>query len=180
MLEDQNLAADGLERYRNHLALLARLRVSPRLRDKIDLSGVVQLTMLEAWRAGPQLAGYSEEHRLAWLRSALTHNLADALRKLGTARRNVAREQSLVEAEAQSSARPSPSQQIALQELLVRLRQSLAQLPENQRRAVEMHHLQGRPVAEVAEALGSSKPAVVGLVHRGLVRLRELLNAEEK
>jgi hypothetical protein len=36
------LQAQDLERFRAYLALLARLEVAPRLRDKVDLSGVVQ------------------------------------------------------------------------------------------------------------------------------------------
>jgi RNA polymerase sigma-70 factor (ECF subfamily) len=40
---------------------------------------------------------------------------------------------------------------------------------------VELHHLQGRSLAEVAAELGLSSPAVAGLLHRGLQKLRELL-----
>jgi RNA polymerase sigma-70 factor (ECF subfamily) len=51
----------------------------------------------------------------------------------------------------------------------------MALLPEDQRRVVELHHLQGLPVAEVAQLIGRTRPAVVGLLFRGLNKLRELL-----
>jgi len=45
---------------------------------------------------------------------------------------------------------------------------------------VELHHLKGLPVAEVAEILERSKPAVMGLLFRGLKKMRALLEAGEQ
>jgi RNA polymerase sigma-70 factor, ECF subfamily len=176
-----------LERYRAYLALLARLQVDARLQGKIDLSGVVQQTLFEAHQASAQLTGRSEAEVAAWLRRALANNLADEVRKLGADKRNVAREQSLEAALEQSSARldawltaeqSSPSERLIRQEQAVRLAAALDRLPENQRRAVERRHLQGQSLAEVAAALDLSKSAVVGLLHRGVQRLRELMTED--
>ena len=52
---------------------------------------------------------------------------------------------------------------------------SLGQLPKDQRTAIEMHHLKGVPVAELARQMGRSGAAVTNLLYRGLKRLRELL-----
>jgi RNA polymerase sigma-70 factor (ECF subfamily) len=52
-------------------------------------------------------------------------------------------------------------------------------LPPEQRRVIELRHLRGLPVAEVAELMERSRPAVVGLLYRGLKRLRILLEAED-
>ena len=54
-------------------------------------------------------------------------------------------------------------------------RAALAGLPEDQRRAVELHHLHGLPVEEVARELGRNESAAGGLLRRGLKRLRELM-----
>jgi RNA polymerase sigma-70 factor (ECF subfamily) len=176
--------ADRLEPFRAYLALLARLQVAERLQGKIDLSGLVQQTLLEAHQAGAHLAGRAAADVAAWLRRALANNLADEVRKLGAGRRDVARERSLEAALEQSSARlaawlaaeqSSPSARLQRQEQAVRLAAALDRLPATQRRAVELRHLKGQSLAEVAEALGSSKAAVVGLLHRGVQRLRDLL-----
>jgi RNA polymerase sigma-70 factor (ECF subfamily) len=171
-----------LERYREYLSLLARCQVAPHLRAKVDLSGVVQQTLLEAHRAIEQLHDQPEPVQAAWLRKALANNLRDEVRKMTAAARDVERERSLEAAVDQSSARleaflaadqSSPSGRAERHEELLRLAAALATLPEDQRRAVELHHLHERPLAEVAAELGRSKGAVAQLLFRGLKKLRE-------
>lgn len=173
-----------LGKFRDYLALLARLQVDVRLQGKLDLSGVVQQTLLEACQAADQLQDRSPEEQAAWLRRALAHNLADQVRALRSAKRDVNRERALEDALDQSSARvqawlaaeqSSPSAQASRHEQARRLAEALARLPENQRRAVELRHLRGLPLAEIADALECSKSAVVGLLHRGVQKLRGLL-----
>jgi RNA polymerase sigma-70 factor (ECF subfamily) len=95
----------ALEPYRDYLRLLARLHVPARLGTRIDLSGVVQMTLLEAHQSLGQLRGSSEAQKIAWLRRILVHNLADEPRKLGADKRDVNRERSLEAALAVSSSR---------------------------------------------------------------------------
>jgi RNA polymerase sigma-70 factor (ECF subfamily) len=57
---------------------------------------------------------------------------------------------------------------------------ALLHLPDDQRRAVELHHLQGLSLAEVGRHLGRSREAVAGLVFRGLKSLRSLLAAKRE
>ena len=42
--------------------------------------------------------------------------------------------------------------------------ETLATLPEGQRRAIELHHLEGWPLAEIAIELETTKAAVAGLL----------------
>jgi RNA polymerase sigma-70 factor (ECF subfamily) len=53
---------------------------------------------------------------------------------------------------------------------LLRLAQALARLPEDQRRVVELHYLKGMTVADVAEQIGRTRPAAVGLLFRARPR----------
>jgi RNA polymerase sigma-70 factor (ECF subfamily) len=179
-------APDDLERFRAYLGLLARLEVSRAMRDKVDLSGVVQQTLLEAHQG---LDGQPERLRTdaelaAWLRSILSHHLADVLRKRAARKRDVRREWSLDAALDQSASRlerwlaaeqSSPSQRAIRQEELLRVAEAMAGLPEPQRRAIELHHLRSLPLSEIADELSTTKAAVAGLLHRGMKALRSRL-----
>jgi RNA polymerase sigma-70 factor, ECF subfamily len=195
-LKSQGVAMPGadlppgleLEQFRDYLHALARLHISPRLRGHLEASDVVQSTLLEAHRKCRQFQGHTPGELRAWLARALAHNLADEVRKLLTAKRNVVREQSLEQAVAESSCRlqafladqgPSPSEQAVQGEQLVRLAEALAQIPEPQREVVVQRHLEGRPLADIARHIGRSEAAVVGLLQRGLKTLRNLLQEGE-
>lgn len=188
---DQKAAKPGsdLEKFRSYLDLLVRRRLDGRLQGKLDTSGVVQQTLLEAHQGFSDFRGSSEGELAAWLRKILIRNLTDEARKLDAGKRDLRRERSLEQAVEQSSAnlmaclaqvQSSPSQQAAKHEQLADMIAGLAHLPEDQRTAVELHHLEGRSLAEVAAHMQRSKQAVAGLLFRGLKRLRELLSVENE
>ena len=175
-----------VEEFREYLLLLGRLQLAPAIAAKIDLSGVVQQTIWEAGRAAP-VAG-DDEARLAWLRTLLANNLKDEIRKLTAARRDVRRERQIVAAMDASSARlsawlasgeSSPSAKAIRAEELNRLANALAALPDDQRLAIELHHLSGKPLVEVSRQLGRTKEATAALLYRGLKKLRKQLEPAE-
>jgi RNA polymerase sigma-70 factor (ECF subfamily) len=177
-----------LERYREYLRMLARLQLGPRLQAKLDASDVVQQVILQAHAARAQFRGTTEAQKLAWLRTILANVLTAAGRGFETAARDVGRERSLEAELERSSSRleslltadqTSPSQHAVRGEELLRLAAALAQLPDDQRQAVELHHLKGLALIDVAARMQRSRPAVVGLLFRGLRRLRELLQERE-
>jgi RNA polymerase sigma-70 factor, ECF subfamily len=177
-----------LERYRDYLRMLARLQLGPRLQAKLDASDVVQQAILQAHQAREQFRGTTEAEKLAWLRTILANVLTAAGRGFQTGARDVGREQSLEAELERSSSRlesmlaadqSSPSQRIVRAEELLRLAAALAKLPNDYRQAVELHHLKGLALIDVAALMKRSRPAVVGLLFRGLRRLRELLQEPE-
>ncbi|MBI3862057.1 MAG: sigma-70 family RNA polymerase sigma factor [Planctomycetia bacterium] len=177
----------GLERYRHYLELLARLQLQPRFRSKLGASDLVQQTLLKAMQNLNQYRGGTEGELAGWLRRILTNTLVDAVRELEGAKRDVALEQSLEESLAQSSARleallqssvASPSAQAVRHEELLQMSDALAQLPEDQRLAVELHYLQGCTVPAIAERLDRTERSVAGLVRRGLQNLRTVMTDE--
>jgi RNA polymerase sigma-70 factor (ECF subfamily) len=174
----------ALEQYRDYLRLLARIQLGARLQAKLDPSDVVQEAMLKAHAGRAQFRGQNEAEWLAWLRAILANVLTDALRRFATESRQMGREQALVDDLEQSSVRlehllaadqASPSQRAIRCEELLGLARALNCLPPDQRFVVEMHHLKGLELTEVSKLMDRSRPAVVGLLYRGLNKLRELL-----
>jgi RNA polymerase sigma-70 factor (ECF subfamily) len=185
MTAGQPAELPALDHYRDYLRLLARLQMDPRLRRKIDPSDVVQETLMQAHVARASFRGTSEGELAAWLRRILCNNLAQALRRFGRQRRNLTLERSLEQAVDASSARleawleadhTGPRQRVERGEQLIRLAAAIAQLPDDQREACELRHLQELSLADIAAQLGRSEASVAGLLRRGLTRLRELLD----
>lgn len=178
----------ALEQFRDYLALLARMQLGPQLCARLDPSDLVQQTLLDAYRQWNQFRGRTDAELAAWLRRMLSCNLADALRALGRAKRDIFRERSLDAALDESCSRlqgwlqavqTSPSQRAVRNEELLRLAAALAELPQAQRDAVELHHLHGCSLSQVVAHLDRTEAAVAGLLRRGLRRLRELLQEPE-
>jgi RNA polymerase sigma-70 factor, ECF subfamily len=176
-----------LEAYRDYLRLLARIQLTPRLQAKMDASDVAQQVILQAHEAQMQFRGTCEAEKLAWLRAILANVLAAAVRRFDSAARKIGREQSLEARLEQSSSslecllaadQTSPSQRAVRCEELLRLATALNQLPPDQRRVVELHHPRSLAIAEVAQQMGRTRPAVVGLLYRGVKKLRDLLQKQ--
>ena len=176
-------APAALEQYRPYLLLLARMQLGRQFQGKLDASDVVQQALLEAHRQRAQFRGGSGQ-LMAWLRRILAGTLTDALRALGRAKRDAARERSLEAALDESSERlerwvvaeqSSPSERADRNEQLTRLAAALTALPEAQRTALVLRYCQGWSVADISEHLGRTPTAVAGLLKRGARQLRDLL-----
>lgn len=176
--------ASTLERFRQPLYLTAQLDIDPMLRGKLDLSGVIQQTLLEANQGLSTLQGRSEGELWSWLRRILVHNLIDEVRRLDRAgydaRLEVSIHQSSLRLQAQMAAdHTPPDERASKNEELLLLAKALLELSDEQRTAVIRHHLQKATLNEVAEEMQKSREAVAGLIHRGMMKLRSLLASDE-
>ena len=174
-----------LEKFREYLDLLGRLQLDDLLAGKVDVSGVVQMTLLEASQS--EWASLSDDARIAWLRRVFANNLLDEIRKFRTQARNVQRERSLEQAMEQSASRlnqwlasdqSTPSRKAVKAEDEMRLAKALACLPSAQREVIQLHHLRGLSLDEIGKRMNKSKGAIAALIFRGTTRLREFLRKE--
>ena len=65
------------------------------------------------------------------------------------------------------------------EERLLEVAEALAGLPDNQREAIELHHLRGCSLADAARQMGRTTASVAGLIRRGLITLRKRLDPGE-
>jgi RNA polymerase sigma-70 factor (ECF subfamily) len=187
MNESEPGVAPAIERFRDLLRLIAGVRLDRRLRGKLDPSDVVQQTLLRAHQSLCQFHGQSEADLVAWLRQILAATMADEVRRYGRRKRDIGAERMLLASLDESSAsleawlasdQTSPSQQAIKHEQLMNLAEALSAMSDDQRRAVELHHLKGQTLDEVGRQMGRSKAAVAGLLRRGLKELRVRLKIE--
>jgi RNA polymerase sigma-70 factor (ECF subfamily) len=174
-----------LEQYADYLRLLARLQIDPQLRSRLDPSDVVQQTLLIAHENFAQFRGGTDAELAAWLRVILASTLARASRRFYGFKAE--RAQSLERSIEESSARleswlahdeSTPGEKAAKAEDLRLLAAALASLPEEQRGAIELHHLQGLSVPEVARRMNKSVASVSGLLYRGGKALRQRMDKQ--
>ena len=160
----------------NYLLLLARCLVPIQERGQFDPADIVQITLLQAHERLDQFRGQTEEALRAWLRTILRNTLALERRRVLPRVSPQALEESSNRLEEMLAADQStPSQRLIREEQLLRLADALAQLPEDQRRVVQLYHLDGHARAEVCRLTGKTYAEVNGLLIRGLRKLRGLI-----
>jgi RNA polymerase sigma-70 factor (ECF subfamily) len=182
--------ADALQRlivfYHGRLRRAVAAEVVGRWQRTIDADDVLQQAYVAAFKSigGCVFAGPGGFYK--WLETIALNQLKDLQRRFHRQKRDVGRERSTRSGITASfpnllarlaSPDSTPSRHLAKTEATAAVMSSLARLTDEQRAVVEMRFLEGRPVAEVAQQLGKTEPAVHMLCHRGLTRLRELLGS---
>jgi RNA polymerase sigma-70 factor (ECF subfamily) len=183
---DEQAIGQLLASFESYLTLLARVRLGPKLRGKVDPGDVVQETFLDATRQFPNFRGTHEAELAVWLRRILAGQLALTMRRfLGSKGRDVRLERD-IQQQVDDSARAldaglaagltSPSQHASKREQTVLLAEAMAKLPEDYREVIILRHLEGLGFADVAARMERSEDSVQKLWVRALAKLRTAMS----
>jgi RNA polymerase sigma-70 factor (ECF subfamily) len=155
--------------YRAHQAGIYTF-IRSQVREPELAADLAQQTFVRAWESLPRLREAGAFR--GWLHRIATNLVRDEV-KSGRARLEVVA--SVLEdadlAEMAGSDEDTLVRTVVAAELRQQVRAALGALPAEQRQAVVMHHLEGMPVAEIAQAMGV-RP---GTVMSRLARAREAL-----
>ncbi len=79
-----------------------------------------------------------------------------------------------------ASQQRTPSSEEAAMEAATAIQNALSSLPEDYREVITLHHLEGLPQGDVAIIMQRSRPAVRGLLRRGMCALRQEMGASSQ
>lgn len=161
-------------------------KVPPALRSVIDADDVVQDSHVEAYRHVSSFEPRGPDAFDRWIRTIALRKLRDQIKRHRAAKRGGgavaltpagrAVDDSMI-ALLDTLAGPgrTPSRSVARIEAIEAVQGALNDIDEHYRQVIWMVHIEGRPVAEAARALGRTERAIHGLTRRGLEQLRERL-----
>ena len=184
--------------YRNYLRMVVRTGLGPRLRERVELSDVVQEALVEVVRQFPQFTGQNEAALVGWLRRLVGQKLADLGRYHSRAKRSSGGADVPLDAPFESGggggagggdggqgggrlldmlalSQTSPSEAASRRELIVLLADALAGLPGTEAEVLWLYHAEGLSFEAVGDRLGLSRKSVRGVWARGLKSLKRFL-----
>jgi RNA polymerase sigma-70 factor (ECF subfamily) len=180
--------------YRNYLRMVVRTGLGPRLRERVELSDVVQEALVEVVRQFPQFTGETEAALVGWLRRLVGQKLADLGRYHSRAKRLGASTALPLDAAAPDTGggfRPgeesgrlldmlalsqtSPSQTVSRREQIVLLADALAGLSDPEADVLWLYYAENLSFEAIGQRFGLSRKSIRGIMARGLKRLKRSL-----
>ena len=182
--------------YRNYLRMVVRTGLGPRLRERVELSDVVQEALVEVVRQFPQFTGQSEAALVGWLRRLVGQKLADLGRYHSRAKRSAGGSDVPLDApypfdgggggadsgqgggrllDMLSLSQTSPSEAASRRELVVLLADALADLSEPEAEVLWLYHAEGMSFEAIGDHLALSRKSIRGIWARGLKSLKRSL-----
>jgi RNA polymerase sigma-70 factor (ECF subfamily) len=140
------------------------------LGDPAEAEDVAQEAMLRLWRIAPDWRA-GEAKVSTWLYRVTVNLCTDRLR------RNRARMVPMEDAPEPEDEAPTAQDGLEAGERMRALTEAIAGLPERQREAVRLRHLDGLSNIEIAELLGTSVEAVESLLARARRTLAQVLES---
>jgi RNA polymerase sigma-70 factor (ECF subfamily) len=164
-------------------------RLPKEMKKWVDIDDLVQQSLVRAIKNVHQLQHQTPESFLNWLLTIVDHQVGDAHRAYQRMMKRAKRKRSSKRSRHDSSIKllerlaadgDTPSRGAAQDELVRAVQVGIASLPDGQREAMELFHLEGKTLAEVATALHRTSAAVRGLLHRGRLTLRSVLGSSSR
>lgn len=180
-----------MERHRDSLRHLIRMRLDQKIRRRVDVSDVVQDVLIEANR---RLNVYLDNPAMSfhlWLRQIARDRIIDAHRRhRASARRSVDKERSMSVPQGYDHSSIRLASQIgdkdltpaaaALQkEMARRVEAAITQMDEHDSEIIIMRHYENLSNQEIAESLELTEPAASMRYLRAIRRLRSLMEQED-
>jgi RNA polymerase sigma-70 factor (ECF subfamily) len=181
--------------YRNYLRMVVRTGLGPKLREKVELSDVVQEALVEVVRQFPQFTGQNEAALVGWLRRLVGQKLADLGRYHSRAKRAAGGAALPLDSpwgeagggdsggggggrllDMLALSQTSPSEDASRRELIVLLADALDGLPEQEAEVLWLYHADGLSFESIGDRLGVSRKSVRGIWARGLKGLKRQMS----
>lgn len=184
---DEQAVNGLLDRHRNALRRLVQMRLDRKVKQRVDVSDVVQDVLIEANR---RLQDYLEDPKISfhlWLRQIARDRMIDAYRRhRGSAKRSVDREQPLAVPQGMNEStiflagqicdpELTPAAAATQKEMAQKVENAIAELADADSEIIIMRHYEQLSNQEIAEALELSEPAASMRYLRALRRLKEVL-----
>jgi len=189
---DDSAVNQLMDRHRNSLRQLIRMRLDARIQKRVGVSDVIQDVLVEANR---RLETYIENPVMPfhlWLRQIAKDRIIDAHRRHRvSAKRSVDREQGMVIprghdhssiqlASLLGDGQLTPAAAALQKEMASKVESAISRLDDKDCEIITMRHYEHLTNQEVGKALGLTEPAASMRYLRAIKRLRTLMQNEEQ
>lgn len=167
-----------LRTYRSELVRGFHGRVPAELRGRVDVSDVVQDTLVDVVHHFDAFEYQGKGSFQRWLARVAANRMRKTLRYHSTRKRSAGREKRASSTAGESPSAASPSDAAAAQEERERLEAILSTLAPDYQEVIRRTRIEGRSLDEVARAMGRSPNAVKHLLARALKKIGVALGGE--
>ena len=156
---------------------MADQHLDTKLRRKLNPSDIVQATLTRMVEGFGDFRGSSSTEFYGWLNTILKNEVNSTRRDFQRQRRDVRRETEPTSAVVlgQQANDEMPDERLQTQEKMIRFREVIDRLPQDQARAIQLRSIQELPFEEVARQMDRSVNAVSKLWSRALISLQKEL-----
>ena len=177
----------------SHERLCERIarRIPTRLQSVLDAEDIVQEAHIEVFRSIGKFAIRASDSFDRWITTIALNRLRNAVRRHNAGKRGGRRathaatfgrvaDSTIALLDTLAGPGRTPSKSVARLEALEVMQDALAAIPQHYRRAIQLVHIEGRPVREVAAEMDRSERAIHGLCRRGLDLLRARIGSASR